>query len=196
MKLLAKLIVMAVIIGTTYPTMANEANSLEALVTVKEIDEGKVQLAYYGKVPEKIHVRIYDEKDKEVFKETIKSTKGVKKPYNLRQLPYGKYRFEVKIEDEVSVHNIEYKAPAFPGNVKMVARAFTKDKFKMMVMGPGYKNFKLRVYDQNNQLLFQEKIDQNENFGKVFNLNGSNARTVRLVLSNRTGILQTETITM
>ena len=196
MKLLAKLIVMAFITGSTYPMLANETNSLETLVSVKEIAQGKVQLAYYGKAPEKIHVRIYDEKDKEIFKETIKSVKGIKKPYNISQLPYGAYRFEVKVENETTVHNISHEAPAYPGNVKIVARSFAQDKFKMMVMGPGYKDFKLRVYDQNNQLLFQQKIDQNENFGRVFNLNGSNARTVRLVLSNQTGILQTKIITM
>ncbi len=58
----------ALILGATIPMLAKENNSLETLVTLKELDQGKIQLTYYGKTPANLYVRIYNEKDREVYK--------------------------------------------------------------------------------------------------------------------------------
>jgi hypothetical protein len=84
----------------------------------------------------------------------------------------------------------------YPGNVMMQAESFGEGKIKTMVMGPGVKNFKLRIYDQNNKLLFQQDINQKENYGRVFNLQESGAKKVRLVLSNNHQILQRKDINL
>ena len=195
MKVLVKLTVMALLIASN-PLLANDENSLETLVSVKNLEPGKIQLAYYGKTPEKVHVQIYDQENKQVFKETINSKKGIKKPYNLRQLPYGEYKIEVRVAEEITVHKVKHEAPKFPGRVKLQAAAFGDNKIKMLVMGPNYKEFKLRLYDDNNELLYQYDISQKDNFGRVFNLEGSKAKTVRLVLSNNREILQRTTVNL
>lgn len=194
MKVLAKLLVITFLSVAVQPLLAKEANSLETLVSVKKLEEGKVQLSYYGKSPEKVHVQIINEMDKPVFKETINSKYGIKKPYNLSQLPYGEYVFEVRVADEIITHRVMHKAPMYPGNVVLQATACGNNKIKMMIMGPGHKDFKLRVYDENNKLIYQEQINQSNNFGKVLILEGPEVNSVKLVLSNQKEILQRKTV--
>lgn len=193
MKVLTKIIMMALMAGSVQPILAND-KSLDDLVKINDTEHGKVQLTYYGNTPEKIYVRIYDEEDKRIFSETIKSKAAITKPYNITRLPYGEYRFEVQVEDEVTIRKIMHEAPQYPGNVKLMTKVFAEDKFKMMVMGPGYKKFKLSIYDDQNELLYQGNISQQENFGRVFNLNGTKANAVKLVLSNENGVVQSKTI--
>ncbi len=196
MKVLVNLMTMAFLVFAANPLLAKEENSLETLVSVKVLEPGKVQVAYYGKATEVVRVSIYDNNDKAVFEESIRSTGGVKKPYNLRELPYGNYKFKVRVNDEFTVHDVEYKAPMYPGNVKMQVKAIDGDKIKMMVMGPGYKDFKLRIYNENNKLLHQQVVRQKDNYGRVFNLKGTNTQSVKVVLSNNTQILQRKTINL
>lgn len=196
MKVLEKLMVMAFLVLATNPLLANDNNSLETLVSVKKLEPGKVQLAYYGKTPEIVRVYIYDQDNKEVFRERIKSTYGIKKPYDLTELPYGEYKFKIKVADEVTTHNINHEAPDYPGDVKLHASAYDDGKIMTIVMGPGYKDFKLRIYDQHNKLLFQQDIKQAENYGRVFNLQDSGAREVHLVLSDKRQILQRKVISL
>jgi hypothetical protein len=196
MKVLVKLSVMAFMVLAANPIWANEDNTLNALVSVEKIEPGKVQVAYYGKSPRVVRVSIYNEDNQAVFKESIKSITGIKKPYNLTELPYGEYQFKIRVNDEITVHNVKHEAPMYPGNVMMQAESFGEGKIKTMVMGPGVKNFKLRIYDQNNKLLFQQDINQKENYGRVFNLQESGAKKVRLVLSNNHQILQRKDINL
>ena len=196
MKVLAKLLMMTLVLGVTNPILAKENSLLETLVTLKELDKGKVQLTYIGKAPEKLHVFIFDESNREIFKETIRSKRGVKKPYDISNLPYGEYRFEVRVADEIVIHNVNHVAPEYPGKVKLMVTPLDESKFAMMVMGPENKDFKLQIYDESNKLLFQESIHQTGNFGKIFSLRKTRAKTARVVLINRNGVVQSKTISL
>ena len=195
MKVLVKSALMALMVLAANPILAKD-NSLETLVSVKNLEPGKIQLAYYGKTPEKVVVNIYNEKNKRVFKETIQSKKGIKKPYDLRQLTYRQYSIKVQVEEEETTHKVSHAAPEYPGQVKMMAAAFGESRVKMLLMSPYQKKFKLRIYDENNELLYQQNIRQQENFGRVFNFEDSKTKTVRLVLSNNKEILQRETVNL
>ncbi|GJM30028.1 MAG: hypothetical protein DHS20C17_26630 [Cyclobacteriaceae bacterium] len=196
MKVLAKLLVITFLAVGSQPLLAREVNSLEALVSVKKVEQGRVQLAYYGKSPENINVQIINEKDKQVFRENIKSKRGIKATYNISELPFGTYVFKVQVASEVITHRVIHEAPEYPGNVVLQAAAIGENKVKMMILGPGYKDFKLRVYDENNRLIYQELVKQSNNFGKVLNLKGSKVNSVKLVLSDRKEILQRQTIAL
>jgi hypothetical protein len=195
MKVLVKSAVMALMVLAANPLLAKD-NSLETLVSVKNLEPGKIQLAYYGKTPEKVVVNIYNENNKRVFMETIQSKKGIKKPYDLRELPYGEYSIKVRVDDEETTHKVSHAVPEYPGQAKMMATVFGESRVKMLLMSPYQKKFKLRIYDENNELLYQQNIRQQQNFGRVFNFEDSKTKTVRLVLSNNKEILQRETINL
>ena len=193
MKVLSKLFAIALIVSSIN-IEAKEANTLASLVSLKKIDEGKVQLTYYGKTPEKVHVYIFDGENQKIFNETVKSKTGIKKPYNISTLPYGEYRFEIRVNDEVVTQNIEHSAPSYPGGAKLLANTVTDNKIRMMVVGPEYKNFKIRVFDEDNELLYQEIINQEHNYGKLVNLSDTKTESVTLVLSNKNKVLQRKVI--
>lgn len=194
MKVLTKVLMMALVLGATNPILAKENNSLETLVTLKELDRGKIQLTYIGKTPEKLHVFIYNEKNREIFKETIRSKNGIKKPYNISNLPYGEYRFEIRVADEIVIQKVNHKAPDI---VKLLVVPMGKSKFRMMVMGPAYKDFEILIYDvRRNRLLFQENIHQNGNVGRIFDLKATGAKAVKLVLSHKNNVAQSKMINL
>lgn len=197
MKVLAKVLMMAMMLGAMHPILARGNNLLETLVALKELEHGKVQLTYLGKAPEKLSIHIYNEEDREIFKETIKSKRGVRKPYDISRLPYGEYRFEVRVANELVVHKVKHNAPEYPGNVKLLVAPIEESKIRIMVMGPEYKDFKLLIYDQyRNKILFEESIKQSGNVGRVFNLEETGAKAVRLVLSHKNNAVQSRTINL
>ncbi len=196
MKVLVKSTLMALLVLTSNLLFANVENPPEALVSVKILEPGKMQLAYYGKSPEKLMVNIYNEDNQRIFNETIQSENGIKKPYNLKELPYGEYKVKVRVDGKVSMHKVMHEAPKFPGKVKMVATACEQGKIKMLLMSPYYKNFRLRIYDEDNELLFQQDIRQKNNYGRVFNFEEHKTKSVRLVLSSDREILQRKTVNL
>jgi len=194
MKSLSKLLVVTFLAGFSFTISAKENNTLATLVSIKKLAHGKVQLAYYGKSPENVHVHILNQGDIPVFKETIRSKRGIKKPYNIAQLPYGEYVFKVVVNEEEISHTIKHEAPKYPGNVVVRAASCDESKLKMWVSGPGLKDLRVRVYDQNDRLLVQERIKQSESFAKVYNMEAVEASSVKVVLSDRSRILQTQTV--
>ncbi len=124
----------------------------------------------------------------------IRSKTGIKKPYNITGLPYGKYRFEVRVADETIEHKINHEAPIYPGNAKLMVTSLNESKFKMMVVGPEFKDFKLWIYDEGGNLLFQESFQQSGNVGRIFDLKATRSRTVELVLIHKDKVVQSKLI--
>lgn len=195
MKVLTKVVMMALIMGAMNPMMAKENNSLEPRVSIQELEQGKVQLTYVGEAPEKLYVQIFNQKNRKIFEETVTANSAIKKPYNISSLPYGEYQFKVKVADKLIVHNVTHKAPENPATVKLIATPFDNSKIRLMVVGPEFKEFKLSIYDnRSNKLLFEENISQSENVAKIFNLKATGVKSVNLILSHKNNVVQNKTI--
>lgn len=195
MKVLTKVVMMALVIGAMNPILAKENNLLEPRVSMQELEQGKVQLTYVGEAPEKLYVQIFDQRNHRIFKETINAKSGVRKPYNISRLPYGEYQFRVKVAGKLIVHNVTHKAPMNPDMVKLIAVPLDNSKIRMMVVGSEFKDFKLSIYDdRSNKLLFEENISQSDNVGRIFNLKATGARSVNLILSHKKNVVQNKTI--
>lgn len=194
MKLLAKALIITLVMGPIGSALAKESTKLEAKVTFKKLDEGKVELVYISKDKENLIVQIYNQKDQKIFKEVIQNTKGFKKPYNLRELPYGQYKFEVLVNQEKVVYEVEHARPEYPGNVKVLLDQKEDHKFKFMVMGPKPKDFTLKVFDDNNQLLLEEAIKTEDNFGKVYNFKGIRSNNIQFVLLGKDQVIHSRNV--
>jgi len=195
MKVLTKVVMMALIMGALNPMMAKENNSLEPRVSIQELEQGKVQLTYVGESPEKLYVQIFDQQNHRIFKETITANSAIKKPYNISSLPYGEYQFKVKVADKLIVHNVSHKAPENQNMVKLIVAPMDNSKIRMNVVSTEFKEFRLRIYDdRSNKLLFEENISQSENVGRIFNFKATGVKSVNLVLSHKNNVVQNKTI--
>ncbi len=193
MKLLAKTLIVFMSWGTLNSVIAADP-TLSAKVTIKELGESKVQLIYTGDENENIVVQIYDNRDRKIFGETIRNRRGFKKPYNLSQLPYGRYTMQVEVDDETMKHTINHTAPAFPGNVKVSLKATDDNQYRLLVMGPSTKDFTLRIYDDHDRLILSEPIKSEGNFGKVYTFKGTRSKTAHFVIADKIQVVHTKKV--
>jgi len=97
MKALRNLItaVFAMLIMTAgFANDGSEADKRQVLLLPCD-REGVYKLLYVNDGPEKVTVRIFNQKGRLIKKERIQSNKGFMKPYNLAKHVSGSFRFEV-----------------------------------------------------------------------------------------------------
>ncbi len=168
--------------ATLSSAIAKENATLATKITFKDKGDGLVELIYTGKEQEKLTIQIFGDKQKPVHKETVRSEYGFKKPFNFRQMPYGQYTFEISTKEEKVVHKVNYKAPTYPGNVKVMFDPQGDDKFKYLVLGPNEKKMTLFVYDDQDRVIMKESIHTANNFGKVYAFKRSRSKSLEFVL--------------
>ena len=194
MKLLAKSLLVFMAWGTMTSVVASSDPDLAGKVTIKEMGESKVQLIFKNDLPENVQVQILNEKNREVFSETIRHQNAFKKPYDLSQLPYGTYTFKVQVDNEAMVHEVDHQAPRFPGNVKVLTEATGKKKTKFMVLGPYSKDFTLRIYDDKDHLILQESIKSEGNYAKVYSFRGTRSKTAEFILTDKSRVIHSSKV--
>ncbi len=194
MKLISKSMLAALIWTATGPVLANEKPLSEEQITLKTLNQNRVELTYVGEAPENFSVKITNDRNQKVFQEYIRNKSSFKKPYDLSNLPYGEYKFEIKVNDQRFVREVSIQAPEFPGNVKVNLTGIEHHKVKYMVMGPESKEMNLRIYDDKNQLLLEEWVVTSGNFGKVYAFKDTQSHHVQFVLSDNGNVIHREKV--
>lgn len=143
-----------------------------------------------------VRINIYDWNHKLIFSDHIGSTAGFSKPYNFKKLPEGKYTFEISSNGITSREEVSH----YPQTKRATVKAFvfpTKEagKFQLMVMANRMAPVTISILDQNNQILHEERVDADKNFGKVYNLNNLTANSARFVVLSSDFVLKDKVFT-
>lgn len=182
MKPIAKSLIMLAALFTINNAVAKEDATLASSITFKDAGTGLVELIYNGSIQGQLTVEIFGKKSKPLFKEVIKNQEKFKKPYNLKQLPYGAYTIRVSTKDENVEHKVNYSAPEFPGKVKVMVETRKEDAFRYLVFGPEEKDLKLFIYDDQDRILHREAIKTEANFGKIYSFRGTDTENLQFIL--------------
>ncbi|MDQ2657871.1 MAG: T9SS type A sorting domain-containing protein, partial [Bacteroidota bacterium] len=131
-----------------------------------------VKLFYRGEQSGKVKVTIYNEKGAVVYKEVLEHTDQFMRPYNLSPLPAGDYVIELRDEQATRTQKITHSGKA---NRKLLAhlRRMNPDENKYMLAVPnqGKDELTVKIYGQDNTLLYEETEIVDGNFAKLYNLN-------------------------
>jgi hypothetical protein len=196
MKNLIKLVMIAAIlvatIKTNYAFDGKDENKLNANYSIQQDNNSQVVNLIYQPTSKIVKIRIFDPKGKMVMHDVIKfkevSDEVFIRPYNFKSLRAGNYVFEIRENDKVLHHMVEYrKKPAMNTHVLPVAIIALEDgKYKLVVKDTS-NPVEVNIFSAENNLIYNEEINQDESFSKVFDLSKVEMKycTFKVVVDNK-----------
>lgn len=185
MKRIAKttLAVAAIVAG-----MAFGANAQEKSVRLDPLNKDLYQFTYFSKGSCNVLVEVLDKNGNILHTERIKQRNSFTKPYNFQNLRLGEYSF--KITDEEGVYLTKIKRSE---EVNMVASIITLDDEKAVVIVKGefMAPVSVNIYDAHNVLVFDDYIDHESSFSKVYDLSKVRANELRIEVVSEKKMLAT-----
>lgn len=157
--------------GVSVSAIANGTGSekpAKASVSLKKVDENKIQLVSALKEAGTLTVKIFDQNKVLVQKDRIVSEKSFSKNYDFSKLKPGIYSLEVYENNEVidkmvlDLTAVE-KAPVVYSKLEKVE----DNKYKLLVNALLPSDLSVMVFE-NDRLIHEEKIDDSIGFQKLY----------------------------
>lgn len=151
------------------------------------------QLTYAGPVAEQVTLELFDNQGNLLDRQQIQSTNSFTKYYNVAYLPEGSYTFNVRSKTFRYEEEVEYK-PIQP-SISLLS-ADSPEKCKLVM-----NNFKkgplfVRVYDDQERLLFENTVVAKGTIAQVYDLKQANANAVTFVVTNEAGYAARQTYSL
>lgn len=156
---------------------ANEIDNPKAAAGMAVMKSGSViKLFYKGTVSGDVKVSIYSEKGEKVFTETIRNIENFVRPYNFSTLPEGAYTIELKGADGRQLQKVNYSKGKIEKLMNLMHLTGSENKYVLTVANKGSEKLKVRIYDEKNNLLYNETEAIQGDFAKIYNLNKVSGR--------------------
>src|SRR5690606_30403144 len=155
-------------LGITFLTFAgpNDATLME--LTSVRCSEKKVRVTFKEPM-EKVYISILDENGQQFVKTKYKTKEPVTVPYDLSGLPAGDYQVKIETEDEIALFDVKTVEKKI---VKKPLMAYGKFKNRntvtLLVVGLEKPGVTVDIYNEHNQKVLSEYIDQPEGFSKDY----------------------------
>ncbi len=147
------------------------------LVIVNQKETGMFKVIYQGTSEQNVVMKIYNQSGEVVFTETIKSVTGFIRPVNFTGMDAGEYSIEIADENGKQLQKIAYKTTSKIKSVHVskvksvhVSKVNEEGKYLLAVANSGTEQINVRIYDGDNNLVHNENMTINGNFGLVYNL--------------------------
>ncbi len=155
------------------PAKGDKADEPEAKVSVKKIDaqnkKALIRITNLSSEGSAI-LRIKDVKGYVLHKEVIRQNDVYAKRYDLSNLPNGEYTVELTTQEGVTQESLSLNAGkaevAYFKPAIQVEPGLVKIAFKNSIEAP----VSLKFYDNNGQLLYQERVASQEKYAKGLNV--------------------------
>ena len=162
-------------LGVSATAMANVSSSVNpdrANVTVRKVDNTKVQLIYGMNPVAPVTVKIYDANKFLVQKDRIVADKPFAKAYDFVNLVPGKYEVEVIENNQVIDQYVldMGKTVAKPIAYSRVEKV-EDNKFKLSYNGLSAVNLNILVFE-NDKLIHEEQVADVNGFQKLYKIQG------------------------
>ena len=135
-----------------------------------------VKVFYKGEQAGTVEVTIYNSKGNRVYNETLRNTENFMRPYNFSFLPAGTYTIELSDATGKRSQNVTFdKAEAELKRPAHLSRLSAEDNtYLLTVPNVGREALTVRIFNDQNVLLYQDTEVVEGNFAKVYNLNRLN----------------------
>jgi len=164
------------LVVTTGMAMASK-NTNEATkssqVKIRQVEaSGIYNLRYAADAPGNVTVKIMNEKGTTLLKEKINYEASFDRPYNLQSLPEGTYTVAVerdgRIVEEV-IHHVK-SMPLNNASYDVAVREIATGRYELLVKKGAYSPVSVKISDGTGNIFFNETIDEDGSFSKVFDL--------------------------
>lgn len=145
-----------------------------AILPVKGDEIFKV--IYKSETAGKVKLNLYNEKSEIIYSEAFGSTQGFILPLNFSKLSFGEYKIEVIDASGTAFEKIVYQPAKQLDNIRVSKLTSAEGKFLVAVSNPANEKVTVRIFDNFNNLLYNEVKSVSGDFAQVFmvkNLNGA-----------------------
>ena len=182
-----KSVLLAVFMSASVLAFANEpVNSKLAVVNQKE--SGIFKLIYKSEDKGSVKLNILDNSGAVVYQETFKSVGGFVRPVNFTGMEHGEYTIEIVDNTGKSVQKVNYAEKATISKVRIV-KTPEAGKYLLAVANEGIDEVNVKIYNGASELVHNETLSINGNFGLIYNLKQITGQPT-FTVTDKTGTIQ------
>lgn len=182
-------IALMIAFGVSMSTMAAGERPVDVPVSIRKVDENKVQLLYGANPEGPVTVKIYDANNFLVQKDRITSKNAFAKYYDFSQLKPGKYTVEV-VDAQNQVEKLAVNFSAANSQEPVVYSKLEKvegNAFKLTYNALLESDLSIYVFE-NDKLIHEERLDSVSGVQKLYRLVGvSPTANVEFVVASKDG---------
>jgi hypothetical protein len=145
--------------------------SASGIAVVKGSVNGLFKVYYKAAGAANVKVSILNDKDREVFSETLRKVDGFTRPYFFGNLPEGSYTIRIEDGTTVQAEKIEYRSGEIEKLIQVRKMVSEDGKFLLTASGKGEERVTINIYDPADQLLYSENRLIKDSFATIYNLN-------------------------
>ncbi|PSL07439.1 DUF3244 domain-containing protein [Cecembia rubra] len=186
-----KILTMALIATLGMSGMAFAANeSVEALTEVSNSNNRIKVILKEGLG--KVNLVVSDLEGKKLHQQTIFVKNDVMVPYNLSELPVGKYQLKVEsaskgLNSDVAIYEVERKLTKEELPLMAYRKDLDQDSFKLTVIGLEEPGVTVELKDKRGNMIFEEKIMEKGAFSKIYSMKNMKADEVSVHVTDFRG---------
>jgi len=131
-----------------------------------------------------VDVKIYDSSGRKIHDSYYKTEDALnlKQSYDLSGLPFGIYKFEVVNKGVKTTEMVHHKEIMIKMDVR-VAQTVEKGKYRLDVSRDIHKPVFVKIYDDQEKIIYQDVIDVDADFRRVYDLSTVTAKAVSFEVS-------------
>lgn len=130
-----------------------------------------VKLFYRGEHSGKVKVTIYNQNGSVVFKEVMQNREHFMRPYNFSSLPAGEYTIQIIDEQGTRTEKVEHAGVSKKKRAAYLSRLNADtNKYMLSVPANGSNELLVKIYDERNAVIYQERAQVSGDFAKVYDL--------------------------
>ena len=177
------LVALAIVAGASASGIAQKKS-----VRLDPVNKDLYRLTYLNQGECHIKVEVIDESGLKLLSEQIHHQKSFTKPYNFSNLSLGEYSFKVTDQDGEYVTKIKRTDEVF-----MVAsiKKLEDGRAKVIVRGEFMAPISVNILDRNDVLVFDDYIDHEKAFSKVYDLSRISAENLKIEVVTERKLLAT-----
>lgn len=164
-----KNVVVAALVAMCVTVSAFANEPVNSKLVVLNLKPGVFKVIYEGTKPGRVSMTISDKTGNRLFSETIKSINGFIRPVNFDGMAAGTYTIEITDENGTLVQAVNYRNERVVRNV-YISKTAEAGKYLFAVSSKSTEVINVRIFDGGNNLVHDEKVTVNGNYGMVYNL--------------------------
>lgn len=192
-NIMKALLTFALVLSLGASTFATEKPTYDKALSHVQAKE-KTVFVHLGQELGKVRLTIIDSKGKKIHQRTLNVKTDIRIPFDLSQLPEGKYQVEVEPIskdklNESQIFDVVTKEAAAPMVLPLVASGkLVKDgKIKLAVFGLEEPGLDVKIKTQQGRLLHEEKINVENGFIRFYQFKGVRMDGIRMELKDVKG---------
>jgi hypothetical protein len=164
-----KSVLLVALVAMSVSTVLASSEPLSSKVVVLNQESGIYKVIYESAKAGRVTLTISDKTGNVVFKEGIRTVNGFIRPVNFKGMDEGVYTIAIADESGEQIQTVNYQNDSAVKSAH-IAKIAEDGKYLLAVASTGAGQINVRIFDGDNNLVHNQNVTVNGDFGLVYNL--------------------------